>query len=150
MKKIVIFIFMAIFVIITGFGWLAGPQPLLAEEIPKVNSAISDDQKSKLQNIFKNYESQIEPLMRQYTIEKATLAQTINAEKSDEAAIRAQFAKAAEVGAEVTVTNAKLRREMRAVLSKEQVDSIMKINSEMAESSIDRMLFKLATPVKSK
>lgn len=150
MQKNRIFIFMATVVIITGFGWLARPQALLAEEIPTIKGAISDIQKTKLQDIFKKYEGLIEPLMRQYRAEKTTLGQLINAEKFDEAAIRSQFAKAAKTGAEVTVANAKLRHEMRAILTKEQIDGIKQVGGEIAEANIDKMLFRLAAPVRTK
>jgi len=111
-------------------------------------STISDDQKSQLQNIFKKYEEIVTPLMQQYEAEKTALSQLINAEKFDETAIRAQFAKAAKIGAEVTITNAKLRQEMRSVLTKEQLANIKQVGGEIAEANIDRMLFRLATPVK--
>lgn len=111
------------------------------------NKAITTEQKNQLQAVLKAHETMLASLTRSYSKEKNTLAQLINAEPLDEAAIRAQFTKAAEVGAEITVVNAKLRKQLRAVLTAEQLASIAKIKSDAGEASLDRLLLRLAAPV---
>ena len=141
-----------------AFHLTAGHAPLLAAEkapasIEKTGSeknAITAEQKRKLQDVFSRYSGLLESQMKQYSAEKVTLSQLINAEQFNEAAVRAQFAKAAEVGADVTVTNAKLRKELRTVLTNEQLNTMMNKNNEMAASNIDRMLLQLALPAKTK
>ncbi len=126
MKNPRVFSFGALILLLVGTIWLVGAQQAMAADNPALNNAISESQKNQLQNIFRKYEGLLGPLMQKYTAEKVTLTQLINAEKFDEKAIRVQFAKAAQVGADVTVTNAKLRKEMREVLSKDQLDSLKK------------------------
>jgi hypothetical protein len=132
-------------------GWLVASTVVAGDAGPTPNkAAISDGQKSQLQEIFSRYEGTLGPLMKRYATEKAALTQSIVADKFDEAAIRAQFVKAAQIGAEITVANAKLRHEMRAILTKDQIDGIKKVGGEIAEANIDEMLFRLAAPVKAK
>jgi Spy/CpxP family protein refolding chaperone len=150
MKNTRVFILGALILLLVGTIGLVGTQPTMAADNPAPNNAISESQKNQLQDIFRKYEGLLGPLMQKYSAGKVTLTQLINAEKFDEPAIRAQFAKAAQVGADIAVTNAKLRKEMRAVLSKDQLDSLKKVGSAVTDAQVDRMLFRLATPVKIK
>jgi protein CpxP len=82
---------------------------------------LTTQQKQQIKEIFARNRPQNEPLMKQMHTERQALRTLIQANAIDEAAIRAQSAKVAAVEADLAVQRAKVAREIRAILTPEQI-----------------------------
>jgi protein CpxP len=82
---------------------------------------LTDQQKQQIKEIFARNKPQAEPLMKQMHTERRALRSLIQADAIDEAAIRAQSAKIAAVEADLAVQHARVAKEVRAILTPEQI-----------------------------
>ena len=112
---------------ITAFANMGdeGPQPAgnhsshfkkMAKELQ-----LTDQQRQQVKEIFAKNKPQAEPLMKQMHAERRALRSLIQADTIDEAAIRAQSAKLAAVEADMAVQHARVAKEIRAILTPEQI-----------------------------
>ncbi len=100
---------------------------------------LSDDQKAQIRSIFEKHRPELLPLRKEFAAEKRVLRDMIQAEPADEAAIRAQVAKLAATGADLAVRRARISREVRAVLTPEQLGKLKALREER-DRKIDRFL----------
>lgn len=82
---------------------------------------LTQQQKQQLKEIFAKNRPQAEPLMKQMRAERRALRALIQADTIDEPAIRAQSAKVAAVEADLAVQHARVAKEIRAILTPEQI-----------------------------
>lgn len=104
---------------------------------------VTDQQKAELKGIFKTNGPTLQPLVAQYVSERRALRGLMNADQPDEAAIRAQVAKVAAVGADLAVERARITQQCRGILTPEQVSAIKKMQ-EKRDARVDRMLARLS------
>jgi protein CpxP len=82
---------------------------------------LTQQQKQQVKEIFAKNRPQAEPLMKQMHAERRALRSLVQADTIDEAAIRAQSAKIAAVEADLAVQHAHVAKEIRAILTPEQI-----------------------------
>jgi protein CpxP len=82
---------------------------------------LTAQQKQQIKEIFARNRPQNDPLMKQMHTERRALRTLIQADAIDETAIRAQSAKIAVVEADLAVQRARIAREVRAILTPEQI-----------------------------
>ena len=82
---------------------------------------LTPEQKLQMKDIFAKNKPQAEPLIKQLVIERRALRNLIQADTVDEAAIRAQSAKAAAIQADLAVHRAHAAKEFRAILTPDQI-----------------------------
>ena len=85
---------------------------------------LTAEQKATAKEIFKKNRPLVEPLLKQLAAERKALHDLIQADTVDEAAIRAQSAKMAAVGADLAVQRAYGSQEFRKILSAEQLQKL--------------------------
>jgi len=157
MKRAAYIAFTAAILLAAGVGGTAGAAQAAADsEGPGLIGTIvmgriaslhlTDQQKAELKGVLKAHGPTLRPLIRQYVSERRALRALMGAEQTDEAAIRAQFAKAAAIGSELAVERARLTREFRGILTPEQVSRIRKMQ-EKRVARVDRFLARVAGAV---
>jgi len=77
--------------------------------------------------------------VKKLVTERRELRQLIREQAADEAAIRSQSARVAEVESDLAVLRSKGSREFRALLTKEQTERLAKFEAKM-EKRVDRLL----------
>ncbi len=91
---------------------------------------LSADQKAQVRAIFEKHRPEFAPLRKEFAAEKRVLRDMIQAGPADDAAIRAQVGKLAATGADLAVRRAQVAREVRAVLTPEQVGKLKALREE--------------------
>lgn len=81
---------------------------------------ISDTQKDQIRGIVRDPRPAVRPLVKQLVQERRTLRDTVQTSPVNEAAIRAQAARVAQVQADLAVQRAHLAERVRSVLTPEQ------------------------------
>lgn len=154
MKRVVCIAFTVTMLLAAGVGGtMAAPQTGADSDGPGIigtmvmgriaSLRLTDQQKTELKGVLKAHKPTLQPLIRQYVAERRALRGLMGAEQTDEAAIRAQVAKAAAVGSDLAVERARLMREFRGILTPEQVSRIKKMR-EKRDARVDRFLARFA------
>ncbi|MBE2213622.1 MAG: Spy/CpxP family protein refolding chaperone [Opitutaceae bacterium] len=86
---------------------------------------LSETQVTALKEIFTLHQPELQPLLERARTEREELRSLVAAGTLDEAALEAQAAKIAETTKALTIASAHLRSDLRAVLTPEQVDTLM-------------------------
>lgn len=86
-----------------------------------VKLGLSEQQKVKMKEIFKQNREQTKPVFDRLITEKRNLRTLVQADKTDEAAIRAQAAKLAAVEGDLAIQRAHMGKQIRAILTPEQI-----------------------------
>jgi protein CpxP len=105
-----------------------GHHERFAELATKLN--LSDQQKSQMKEVFKKDQPLVKPIFTKLINEKRELRTLIQSGSADEAAIRAQSAKVAGVEADLAVQRAQMVKQLRAILTPEQVERFKAIQKE--------------------
>jgi periplasmic protein CpxP/Spy len=100
----------------------------LAEIADKL--ALSDQQKSRMKEVFKKNQPQVKPIITKLVTEKRELRTMIQSGSADEAAIRAKAAKVTGAEADLAVQRAQMAKQFRAILTPEQVEKFKAIQKE--------------------
>lgn len=82
---------------------------------------VTDEQKTKIKGIFKDFRSQNAPIRQTMQAERAKLRELIQGGGADESAIRAQSAKIAAAEADLAVARGAMVKQIQAVLTPDQV-----------------------------
>ena len=88
---------------------------------------LSEDQKQQIKEIVKAHKPAIQPLRKQFILERRALRDLIQSESWTEAAIKAQVEKVSAIAAEMTVQRAQVYREVRPILTAEQIQKFMEL-----------------------
>ena len=107
-------------------GW--GHHERFAEMAKKL--ALSDQQKTQMNEIFKKNQPQVKPIFTKFIAEKREMRTLVQSGSADEAAIRAQAAKVAGVEADLAVQRAQTAKQFRAILTPQQVEKFKAIQKE--------------------
>ena len=91
---------------------------------------LSEQQKVKMKEIFKQNREQTKPVFDRLITEKRNLKTLVHAEKTDESAIRAQATKLAVVEGDLAIQRAHMAKQIRAILTPEQIEKFKVIQKE--------------------
>lgn len=97
---------------------------------------LSDKQKDQAKEVFKKNQPQVKPIFTKLINEKREMRTLIQSGSADEAAIRAQAAKVASVEADLAVQRAQMAKQLRVILTPEQIEKFTAIQKEK-ESTFD-------------
>lgn len=100
---------------------------------------LTDEQKAQAKEILRQHQPTIQPLVKQSITERRALREVIRAEPVNETAIRAQSAKVAAIEADLAVARAHVVKDLRAVLTDEQIDKLKDMQAEFYER-VDRIM----------
>lgn len=92
---------------------------------------LSAQQQQEIEAIFQKERPQLQPLMKQLMVERHALRTLIHADTVDEAAIRAQSAKAAAIQADLAVQRALTGQQIRKLLTPEQAQKLKDFQAKM-------------------
>jgi len=99
---------------------------------------LSAEQKVKVKEIFEKNRQEAQPLRKELMTAKRDLRGLSMAEKTDEAAIRAQAAKLAGIEADMAIHRARVSGEIRAILTPEQQEKFRALHREQLLKSNER------------
>jgi protein CpxP len=99
---------------------------------------LSAEQKGKVKEIFEKNRQEAQPLRKELMTAKRDLRGLSMAEKTDEAAIRAQAAKLAGIEADMAIHRARVSGEIRAILTPEQQEKFRALHKEQLLKSNER------------
>ena len=91
---------------------------------------LTEEQRGKIKTVFESHKAELGPLAQKMMSERKTLRELMQADKVDEAAIRAQAAKVAALEADRAVARAKIMQEIRPLLSAEQKQRLQELKAE--------------------
>ncbi len=94
---------------------------------------LSEQQKVKIKEIFKQDRRQLEPTMTKLMAERHHLMELVHADKTDESAIRAQAVKLAGLEGDMAVQRARMFQQIRAVLTPQQLEKLKTIMKERGQ-----------------
>ncbi len=94
---------------------------------------LTDQQKARMKEVFAKDRPLIKPIISRLMDEKRQMRTLIRSGSADEAAIRAQAAKVASVEADLAVQRAQMAKELRAVLTPEQIEKFKALQKERDE-----------------
>ncbi|HEX9022276.1 MAG TPA: Spy/CpxP family protein refolding chaperone [Geobacteraceae bacterium] len=83
---------------------------------------LSEQQKAQVKEIFRKGMAGSEPIMTRLITERRNLRALVQADKIDEAAIRAQAAKLADIEGDLAIQRARMAGQIRAILTPAQVE----------------------------
>jgi Spy/CpxP family protein refolding chaperone len=104
-----------------------------------VGLGVSQAQKQQIHAVLRESRPTIKPLVRQYVQERRALRKMIHTAPVNEAAIRAQAARVAQIVADLDVKRAHISERIRAVLTPEQVEKLKQIAGTV-DAHVDAML----------
>jgi hypothetical protein len=104
-----------------------------------VELGVSQAQKEQIHTVLRESRRTIKPLITQYVQERRALRKTIQTAPVNEAAIRAQAARVAQIEADLDVRRAHISEQIRAVLTPEQVEKLKQIAGTV-DAHVDAML----------
>jgi Spy/CpxP family protein refolding chaperone len=149
----------AVAVALTGFigiAWAVGANdPAAAYAFRRallgklVELGVSQAQKQQIHAVLRESHPTIKPLVAQYVQERRALRKTIHTAPVNEAAIRAQAARVAQIEADLDVKRAYVSERIRAVLTPEQVEKLKQIAGTVdahVDSILERINEKIAEP----
>ena len=93
---------------------------------------LSVEQKAQVKDIFEKNRPQAEPLRKELVVAKRELRGLAMAEKTDEAAIRAQAAKLAGIEADMAIHRARVSGQIRAILNPAQLEKFRAYHKEQS------------------
>ncbi len=95
-------------------------------EMKKVIAALNltDAQKTQIKAVAEKYKPEMKPLLKNFRVERKKLAALMNADKIDDAAIRAQVGTISSIGADLAVKRAHEISDLKAVLTPEQMQTL--------------------------
>lgn len=99
----------------------------------------TEEQKAKVRNVLRAHRDTLEPLVKEYIVERRALHDAIHASPVNEGAIRAQAAKLAMVEVNLAVQRASIAQDLRGVFTAEQSKKLQELKHD-AEGAIDRAL----------
>jgi Spy/CpxP family protein refolding chaperone len=114
-----------------------------------VELGVSQAQKQQIHAVLRESHPAIKPLVAQYVQERRALRKTIYTAPVNEAAIRAQAARVAQIEADLDVKRAYVSERIRAVLTPEQVEKLKQIAGTVdahVDSMLERIDKKIAGP----
>ena len=91
---------------------------------------LSEQQKVKMKEIFKQNREQAKPVFARLVTEKRNLRTLVQSEKTDETAIRAQVSKLAGIEGDLAIQRAHMAKQIRAILTPEQIEKFKSIQKE--------------------
>ena len=100
---------------------------------------LSEEQREQIKAIFRKHRDEIAPLRKEMVSGRRELRNLIQSDKPDEAAIRVQTGKIAATSGDLAVLRAKVSREVRMVLTPEQIRKFRDLQ-EKRDRRIDRMM----------
>ena len=100
---------------------------------------LSREQKEQIKTIFRKHHDEIAPLRAKMVSERRELRDLIRSDKPDETALREQWKKIAATGGDLAVLRARMSREVRTVLTTEQVKKFRDLQ-EKRDLRSDRMM----------
>jgi Spy/CpxP family protein refolding chaperone len=115
-------------------GGKPGQRPIMQRIMSELD--LSEDQITKIKGELSAEKENIKPLLLQLHETRKSLRETMQA-NGDEAAIRAAFAKVADVEEELTVQRAKIRSNISPILTEEQQNKLKVIEEKMDEFVIN-------------
>lgn len=92
-----------------------------------VELGVSQAQRQQIHAVLRESRPAMKPLVARYVQERRTLRKTIHTAPVDEAAIRAQAARVAQIEADLDVKRACISERIRAVLTPDQVEKLAQI-----------------------
>lgn len=104
-----------------------------------VELGVSQAQRQQIHAVLCESRPAMKPLVAQYVQERRTLRETIHTAPVDEAAIRAQAARVAQIEADLDVKRAHISERIRAVLTPEQVEKLTQIAGTV-DAHVDAVL----------
>ena len=90
---------------------------------------LSEEQKLLIKERLKTYEPAIQPVRRQFIMERRALRDLIQSESWSEDAIKAQVERVSAKAAEMAVHRAQVYREVRTILTPEQIQKFMDLQN---------------------
>ena len=100
---------------------------------------LSSEQKEAIRAVREKYRPALQPLRKDAVAERRVQRELILAEPQDEAAIRAQASKIATTAGDIAVQRARMFREIRALLSPEQLQKLAELRAQR-DGKVDRFL----------
>lgn len=94
---------------------------------------LTDPQITALKEVLRLHQPELQPLMERARVEREELRAIVAAEQLDDAALEAQASKIADTTKALTIASARLRADMRTILTPEQVDKLMQARQHMAQ-----------------
>ncbi len=91
---------------------------------------LTDQQKVKMKEIFKQNREQSKPIFDRLMTEKRSMRALVQADKTDEAAIRAQAAKIGAVQGDLAIQHARMAKQIRAILTPQQIEKFKALQKE--------------------
>jgi Spy/CpxP family protein refolding chaperone len=86
---------------------------------------LSEEQKLQIKEILKSHKPAIQPMRKQFIMERRALRDLIQSGPGNESAIKDQVGKVSAVAAEMAVQRAQVYGEVRTILTQEQVQKFM-------------------------
>jgi len=86
---------------------------------------LTEDQKLQIREILKAHKPDIQPVRKQFIMERRALRDLIQSEFSSNGVIKAQVEKVSTLAAEMAVQRAQIYREVRPILTAEQIQKFM-------------------------
>jgi Spy/CpxP family protein refolding chaperone len=105
-----------------GSSWGGGPMKKMIAAL-----GLSEDQKLQIKEIIKAHKPALQPLRNQFIMERRALRDLIQSESWSEDAIKAQVEKVSTIAAELAVQRAQIYREVRPILTVEQIQKFMEL-----------------------
>ena len=99
------------------------------ESMKKMIAALelTEDQKLQIKEILKAHKPAIQPIRKQLIMERRALRDLIQSESSSNDAIKAQVLTVSTIAAEMAVQRAQIYREVRPILTAEQIQKFMEL-----------------------
>ena len=128
-----------------------GPGAKLRERIHTrlVALGITGQQRDQMRAVLREFQPTVQPMVRQCIQQHRALRATIQATPLNEAAIRAQAAKAAAADADLAVARGRIVEKIRPILTAEQLQAVRTLEED-AYSCIDDGLARLARWIEAK
>jgi protein CpxP len=91
---------------------------------------LSEQQKVKIKEVFKQNREQAKPIFDRLMTERRQMRTLVQADKTDEAAIRAQATKLAAVEGDMAIERAHMAKQIRAILTPAQIEKFKAMQKE--------------------
>jgi Spy/CpxP family protein refolding chaperone len=114
------------------------------EILSKLTSlGVTPQQKEQIRAILRETQPTRQPLLQRFVQERRTLRSLIQANPTDEQAIRAEVSKLSGIGADLAVQRARTFSRIRAVLTPEQVEKLKSLEASV-DAAVDDGLDRFA------
>jgi Spy/CpxP family protein refolding chaperone len=88
---------------------------------------LTEDQKLRIKEILIAHKPAIQPVRKQFILERRALRDLIQSESGDESTIKAQVVKVSVIAGEMAVQRARVYQEVRTILTAEQIQKFMEL-----------------------